>query len=334
MAASAPFLAGTMIQGLLVLNYSPDSYTFERWHGTLLYWAILAFSALVNIYGSRALPIIENLTMALHVMLFFVLLIVMCVVSPTKNSAAFVFGNFQNQSGWSNDGIAWCIGLLSSCYVLIGYDGATHLSEEMHNAAIGVPYAMVGSVVINAILGFAFLLAVLFCMGDITSALETTTGFPIIQIFYNITGNLRAASAMTSAVIVMAILATIPLMSSAARMAWAFARDGGESIPLCSFVAVTNLHCSRSTFRSIPLKSRKEQMHTYNIDFSHYFLPCSPRSNKHRLHVGIQCYTLSRNRGSSSIISHANHPPTLAPNQNAQQSVIWSVSTGESWLLH
>jgi amino acid transporter len=217
-----------MIQGLLVLNYSPDSYTFERWHGTLLYWAILAFAALANIYGSRLLPMIENMTLALHVILFFVILIVMAVVSPMKNTAKFVFTDFENQSGWSSDGVAWCIGLLSSCYVLIGYDGATHLSEEMQNPAVGVPYAMVGSVVINAVMGFAFLLTILFCMGDITTALGTSTGFPIIQIFYGITGNLHAASAMTCAIIVMAILATIPLMSSAARMTWAFARDGGE----------------------------------------------------------------------------------------------------------
>ncbi|KAM0554747.1 hypothetical protein ACHAPJ_006819 [Fusarium lateritium] len=216
-AGSAPFLAGTMIQGLLVLNY-PETYVYERWHGTLLYWSILVVASGVCILCNRILPLVEKVSMTLHVALFLVILVVMCAVSPTKNSATYVFTTFENNSGWSNDGAAWCIGMLSSCYVLIGYDGATHLSEEMQNPETGVPYAMVGSVVLNGLLGFAFLIALLFCMGDMTAALETTTGFPIIEIFYNITGSIRASTAMSSAVVLMASLATIPLLASAARV--------------------------------------------------------------------------------------------------------------------
>jgi amino acid transporter len=218
-----------MIQGLLVLNH-PETYVFERWHGTLLYWAILIGAASVCIFCNHILPLVEKISMTLHVALFLIILIVMCAVSPTKNSAAYVFTTFENNSGWSSNGAAWCIGMLSSSYILIGYDGATHLSEEMQNPEIGIPYAMVGSVVLNSFMGFCFLIAVLFCMGDITTALQTTTGFPILEIFYNITGSLQAASAMSSAVILMASLATIPLLASAARVMWAFARDQGMSI--------------------------------------------------------------------------------------------------------
>ncbi|KAG7431995.1 putative amino-acid permease [Fusarium oxysporum f. sp. raphani] len=223
---SAPFLAGTMIQGLLVLNY-PETYVYERWHGTLLYWAVLVVAAVVCIFCSHILPLVEKISMSLHIALFFVILIVMCAVSPTKNSASYVFTTFENNSGWASDGAAWCIGMLSSCYVLIGYDGATHLSEEMRNPEIGIPYAMVGSVVLNGFLGFCFLIALLFCMGDITAALQTTTGFPIIEIFYNVTRSHAGASVMSASVVLMASLATIPLLASAARVMWAFARDQG-----------------------------------------------------------------------------------------------------------
>ncbi|KXH56751.1 hypothetical protein CSAL01_03195 [Colletotrichum salicis] len=179
LAGSAPFLPGTQIQGLLIFNY-PDSYTSERWHGTMLYWAILLSSALICIFCSNVLRLLEKITMALHVGFYLIILIIMAVVSPTKHSASFVFATFGNNSGWLNDGIAWCIGLLSCCYVLMGYDGATHLSEEMDNADIGVPRAMVGCVVINGALGFKFLITLLFCMGDFELALSSPTGFPII----------------------------------------------------------------------------------------------------------------------------------------------------------
>ena len=56
---------------------------------------------------------------------------------------------------------------------------------------------------------------------------QSTPSWDSPLIFLQVTGNARSASAMTSAVIVMAALATIPLVASAARMLWAFARDGG-----------------------------------------------------------------------------------------------------------
>ncbi|CAJ0555292.1 Ff.00g053570.m01.CDS01 [Fusarium sp. VM40] len=225
-AGSSPFLAGTQIQGLLVLNY-PESYVFQRWHGTLLFWAVLLGSACICIFCSNKLPLIEKLTLVLHVTFFIAIIVTIAVKSPSKHSAEFVFSHFENNSGWSNNAVAWSIGLLSSCYVLIGYDGATHLSEEMNNAEMGVPRAMVGCLLVNGPLGFAFLLIILFFMGDISAALATPTGFPIIEIFLHMTGSIAAATTMTAMITVMAILATVPLLTAAARIMWAFARDGG-----------------------------------------------------------------------------------------------------------
>lgn len=117
----------------------------------------------------------------------------------------------------------------------------------MDRPDIGVPRAMIGSLLLNGGLGFAFLVAVLYCMGDFTTALATNTGFPIIQIFHQITGNLGAASAMTTAVIVMASLATIPLVASAARVLWSLARDSG--LPYSEFLS----HVDES--RGIPTRA-------------------------------------------------------------------------------
>ncbi|KAJ3579506.1 hypothetical protein NPX13_g1057 [Xylaria arbuscula] len=225
--ASAPFLAGTMIQGQAVLNY--ESYEPQRWQGTLIYWAVLLIALPINVFGQRILPWIEILSMILHVGLFFVLLIAMLVLSPAKQSAEAVFATFENNSGWQNDGVAWFIGLLSSSYVLAGYDAATHLSEEIaENPAVGVPVAIVGSILINGVVGFSFLIAILFSTQDFDLALASPTGFPILEIFRQTTrGSVAGATAMSSAIVLMATLATIPLMATAARMVWAFSRDQG-----------------------------------------------------------------------------------------------------------
>jgi choline transport protein len=43
---------------------------------------------------------------------------------------------------------------------------------------------MVMSVYIGALTGFVFLIAVCFCIGDITEVAETSTLVPLIQIYY------------------------------------------------------------------------------------------------------------------------------------------------------
>jgi choline transport protein len=93
---------------------------YERWHGTLIYWAYLVIATLVNIFAVRLLPWISHATFVMHVTFWVVLLVVMCVVSPAKHDAEFVFTTFVNETGWQSDGVAWSIGLLSSTYVLVG----------------------------------------------------------------------------------------------------------------------------------------------------------------------------------------------------------------------
>ena len=107
-----------MIQSLVQFNH--ESYISERWHGTMIYWAIVLLATLVSVFSNKMLPLIQNLTLLFHVVAFVIVLVVICTVSPTRHTTAFVFTESMNNSGWSNDGVAWCIGMLSSCYVLIG----------------------------------------------------------------------------------------------------------------------------------------------------------------------------------------------------------------------
>lgn len=118
LAASSPYLGGTLIQSLVQFNH--ESYISERWHGTMIYCAIVLLATLVSVFSNKMLPLIQNLTLLFHVVAFVIVLVVICTVSPTRHTAAFVFTESMNNSGWSNDGVAWCIGMLSSCYVLIG----------------------------------------------------------------------------------------------------------------------------------------------------------------------------------------------------------------------
>jgi choline transport protein len=57
--ASAAFAAGLQTQSLIILNN--DTYVPQRYQGMLFYWAVLIYAAVMNIWGSKALPWANNI---------------------------------------------------------------------------------------------------------------------------------------------------------------------------------------------------------------------------------------------------------------------------------
>jgi len=98
-----------------------------------------------------------------------------------------------------------------------------------------IPKILVQTIAINGALAFAFVLVLLFCIGDVNEALHTKTGYPIIQIFVSATGSVKAATAMMSLIVVIGLTSSLGVVASVSRLTWAFARDGG--LPFSNFFA-------------------------------------------------------------------------------------------------
>lgn len=62
---------------------------------------------------------LTRMTGILHVVGFVAIVCVLGVMS-SKHSAAYVFTEFSNTSGWANDGVSWLVGLLSTVYPFLG----------------------------------------------------------------------------------------------------------------------------------------------------------------------------------------------------------------------
>lgn len=118
---SITYLAGTIIQGLIILNN--PTYVAERWHGTLLVIAVAAFAVLFNTVLAKKLPMVEGLLLILHVLGLFAIIIVLWVLAPTAN-AKDVFTQFTNAGGWNSNGTSFMVGLLTPIISLIGFDCA------------------------------------------------------------------------------------------------------------------------------------------------------------------------------------------------------------------
>jgi len=229
---SVCYLVATQIQGLVVLNN--PSYVFQRWHGTLIMWAVMILSFAVNVYAIQILPLIQLFGGIMHVT-FFIALVVPLVLLAPRSTPEFVFTELLNEGGWKSDGISWCLGMLTVTYCFIGFDGAIHMSEEVRNASTVIPKILVQTIAINGGLAFIFILVLLFCIGNVENALNTTTGFPIIEIFYMTTGSVKAATAMQCSITIIGFASNIGVVASVSRLTWAFARDGG--LPYSEFFA-------------------------------------------------------------------------------------------------
>ncbi|KAL8724733.1 MAG: hypothetical protein Q9181_006697 [Wetmoreana brouardii] len=200
--ASTCYLCATLIQGLIILE-QPE-YHPKMWHGTLLFWAVAACAVFINTVISRALPALEGLILILHVLGFFAILIPLVYLSPHASSHD-VFGRFLNEGGWPSQGLSFFVGLIGN------------MSEEVRNPSKIVPASMICSMLLNGLLGFGMLVAVLLCIGNLHDVLETSTGYPFMEIFLQGTKSSGGAAAMIAIVIVLAVepRTCLPLVSIA-----------------------------------------------------------------------------------------------------------------------
>ncbi|GAT24587.1 GABA permease [Aspergillus luchuensis] len=232
---SIAFLAGTIIQGLVILNY-PD-YVSERWHGTLITIAITLFSVLFNTFLAKKLPLVEAFILILHVAGFFIVIIPLWVLAPIKDAKS-VFTQFTNGGDWNSNGTATMVGLITAITAMIGYDCTVHMSEEVRDASTTLPKAIMAACSLNGVLAFVVMVTLCFTLGDVDEVLDSATGYPFIQVFFNATKSYAATNAMTAIVTMSLIASVITEVATASRQLWSFARDGG--VPLASFFGHVN----------------------------------------------------------------------------------------------
>jgi choline transport protein len=116
------------------------------------------------------------------------------------------------------------------------------VGDEVKDAEKKVPLSMVLGLAINGAMSLSFMITLLFCLGDLETALNTPTGYPIIQIAYGATGSHAATVVLCSFIVFNGMIAMFSSLASVSRLTWAFARDNG--LPFSRFFGYV-----RTTFR-------------------------------------------------------------------------------------
>lgn len=218
-------LLSTMIQGLIWLK-NPDADIGSNWQTTLLIYAFLVLIFLYNIYLFRSLPILEIIMLAIHIMGFFIFIGVLWStdhIAPAKQ----VFTVVTDDLGWGSKGLTVLTGIIVPLWSFVGPDSAAHMSEETRDAGKQLPRAIMISTFLNGIMAIAMLITFCFCIGNIDDVLNSATGYPIIQVVYNITNSYTGTVFMTLILLMVSFIAAIAVAAATSRQMWSFARDKG-----------------------------------------------------------------------------------------------------------
>jgi amino acid transporter len=215
-----------------MLGFFDAGYTAGNLNHVFLYFLIvLVLAALVNIFSSRLLAILNNISVWWHV--FGAAVVVLILVFALKKGAhhasvkSVLTGTFNGTGffGGHTSGVGFVIYVLPLAailtqYTITGYDASAHLSEETKSAANSAAKGIWRSIFYSAIGGWILLLSFLFAVQD-----KSKVGGSVQNIFHQ---------ALTSHVggLVMLIstagqfFCTVACMTSTTRMLFAFSRDG------------------------------------------------------------------------------------------------------------
>ncbi|QRW03747.1 amino acid permease [Ceratobasidium sp. AG-Ba] len=191
-----------------------------------VYLAILFTHAVCSL-ATEILARLQGFYVILNLVLFFGVLIALPAATPSEfiNPASYALGDFTNLSTYPS-GFAFFLSWLAPVWTIGAYDSCVHISEEASNAAIAVPWAIIGAIGISGILGTAMNIAIAFCMGsDIDAIINSDIGQPLAAIFFNSFGQ-KATLGIWSVVVLTQWGMGSSIVLATSRQVFAFSRDG------------------------------------------------------------------------------------------------------------
>ncbi|KAK6125561.1 hypothetical protein DH2020_040695 [Rehmannia glutinosa] len=199
-------------------------YFAPRWLFLSMYMGLTVIWAVLNTFALEVIAFID-------------------IISIWWQPASYVFTSFDmapESTGISSKAYAAVLSLLVSQYSLYGYDAAAHLTEETKGAEKNGPIAILSSIGIISVFGWAYILALTFSIQDpaylYDTSNETAGAFVPAQILYDaFHGRYQSG---TGAIILLIIIwgsfffGGLSITTSAARVVYALSRDKG--IPFSS----------------------------------------------------------------------------------------------------
>jgi amino acid transporter len=195
----------------------------------VMFVVILAAAAIINIFSSHLLAIINNVSVWWHVAGAAIVVAILWIVPDRHASFSDVFATTVNNTGMfdGEKGVGWLLFVLPIAailtqYTITGYDASAHLSEETHKAADAAAKGIWRSIFYSAIGGWILLLTFLFAVQNVD---DVTAGGGLVQVIFA-----QALDSKWMGIVLLIssagqLFCTTACQTSASRMLFAFSRD-------------------------------------------------------------------------------------------------------------
>lgn len=115
------------------------AYVPERWHVFLAYLGLTWLCAIMVMFGQRILAHLSLAAGVLCTCFWFITLMIVAIMPSTTGagyaSNAFVWGDWNNQTGYSSDGFVFLAGMLNGAFAIGTSDAVTHCKFYLQSAS-------------------------------------------------------------------------------------------------------------------------------------------------------------------------------------------------------
>lgn len=217
-----------------------DSYVVQL----LAVAAITLSQALFNHFGIRLTTLLIDFSGHWILVVATLLTAAMLAYAPSCDFSRLVtFSNYSGPAGhdvWPRtEHVGWlfALGLILPAYTITGFDASAHTSEETVGAAQNVPRGIVRSVVVSGLFGWVMLATVVVAMPSVDEAAAQGDGAFSWAMSHTLPAGLSLP--LNAGIALAQYLCGLATVTSASRMAYAFARDGG--LPFSHLLRRVNL---------------------------------------------------------------------------------------------
>ncbi|KAJ6506855.1 choline transport protein [Mycena sanguinolenta] len=220
LAAIVVIPANVVVQMYVVFH--PD-FLVQPWHIFVVYVLINWLCCLIVIFFNRFMPVLQRVGLFILVAGGLVTIIVLAS-AKSHASASFVFTEWQNGTGWPG-GAAFLTGMLNGAFAIGTPDSVTHMAEELPHPRKDLPRAIAAQIILGALTGFVYVVALMFAITDLDAVLNSNGSFPLAAVYAQATGNKAGTFGLLFIVFASIMICSIGITITTGRIYWALARD-------------------------------------------------------------------------------------------------------------
>ena len=191
--------------------------------GYAIFAAVLASHALVNVFSVRLVAILNDLSATVHIVGVVALVVALVGFSRLHGVGYALTTGFTTREDGSYP-LGFVGSLVLGMWTFTGFDASAHASEETRDPARRVPWGIVSSVVVSAVAGYALVIALTLAIPNLFATARSDAA--ALFVLHGALGA-RWGSLAMGLVIAAMWFCGLSSVTSASRMLYAFARDGG-----------------------------------------------------------------------------------------------------------